>query len=132
MNTEQRVLAMLNKVQNVRLSKKENLGAIEDAIKNELDNLDSKAQDYIQQSQSLYSAIEEFFNTRDSLVSKLSQASDIDMNAVYELIDAYDEAKTYTEVDAQTYLSLVDIESLVDASAQIINGLESVSTPGIG
>jgi hypothetical protein len=32
MNTEQRVLAMLNKIGNVRTAKKENLGAIEDAV----------------------------------------------------------------------------------------------------
>ena len=48
MNTEQRVLAMLNKVQNVRLSKKENLGAIEDAINQVKVDLSNKGDMIIQ------------------------------------------------------------------------------------
>jgi hypothetical protein len=42
MNTENRVLAMLNKIGNVRTAKKENLGVIEDAINDVKSKLEEK------------------------------------------------------------------------------------------
>ena len=111
---------------------KQKLGAIEDAVQNEIDRLDSQAQDYIQQSNRIYSVIQNFFSMQENIISELSNASGINLNEVYSLIESYDEAKQYTEVDTQTYLGLVDIESVLEAADQITRGLESIRTPGIG
>jgi hypothetical protein len=48
MNTEQRVLAMLSKVKQIKLDKKENLGAIEDAINQVKVDLSNKGDMIIQ------------------------------------------------------------------------------------
>jgi hypothetical protein len=125
---------MNTKIQKLVFSKITNqkLGAIEDAVQNEIDILDSQAQDYIQQSNRIYSVIQNFFSLQENMISELSSASGINLDEVYSLIESYDEAKQYTEVDTQTYLGLVDIESVVEAADQIIRGLESIRTPGIG
>ena len=47
MNTQERVLAMLNKIENVRTAKKENLGAIEDAVNEVKSNLETRGNDII-------------------------------------------------------------------------------------
>ena len=132
MNTENRVLAMLNKIGNVRASKKENLGVIEDTINAEVSRLENQAQDYIQQSLNTYNVIEEFRLMQNEFISKLSNTN-IDMELVYDLIRELSDASEYTDkVSQQTILQLDDIESIVDAADQIVRGLEGISTPGIG
>lgn len=132
MSTENRVLAMLNKIENVRASKKENLGVIEDTINAEVSRLENQAQDYIQQSLNTYNVIEDFRLMQNEFISKLSNTN-IDMELVYDLIRELSDASEYTDkVDSQTILQLDDIESIVDAADQIVRGLEGISTPGIG
>jgi hypothetical protein len=132
MNTQERVLAMLNKVQKVREVKKENLGAIEDAIKNEVDRLENSAQDYIQESLKMYAFIEEFRNMQNEFISLLS-SSNIDMELVYDLIRELSDASQYTDtVSQQTLTQLDDVESIIDACDQIVRGLEGINTPGLG
>lgn len=79
MNTEQRVLAMLNKVQNVRLSKKENLGAIEDAIaevKNNADLLLSELDTIQKELQAeLFDAVDKILAESDYMISAVGSAS---------------------------------------------------------
>ena len=134
MNTQERVLAMLNKVQKAREVKKENLGAIEDAIKNEVDRLENSAQDYIQQSLDLYSIIEDFRANQNDFISKLSQANNINMDAVYSLIEDFNLAKSEYNADVSnmSILGLEDVESVVDACSIIVRGLEAINTPGLG
>ena len=133
MNTENRVLATLNKFKEVQKVKKENLGAIEDAIAEEIGNLESRAQKFIDDTDILYTAIDNFFNTRDQLISDLSSNSNFDINAYYLLLEEIDEARQYSDAfSADTYLRLEDIESVLDASTIIQNGLEAIRTPGIG
>ncbi len=132
MNTENRVLAMLNKIGNVRTAKKENLGVIEDTINAEVSRLENQAQDYIQQSLNTYNMIEEFRQVKNEFISKLSNTN-IDMELVYDLIRELSDASEYTDkVSQQTILQLDDIESIVDAADQIVRGLEGISTPGLG
>lgn len=129
MTTENQIQVNLNRFK----SKKQNLGTIEDAISSEVSRIEGEAQDYIQQSLKLYSLIEDFFLYRDNLLSELSQAQGINMDKVYSLIEEIDNSKQYNvEFDSQSYLSLVDIESIVDGADQVSKGLGGIRVLGLG
>ena len=133
MNTQNKIFAKLSSLSKGRVERKENLGAIEDAIAEEIGNLESRAQKFIDDTDILYSAIENFFNMRDQIISDLSSNSNFDINAYYKLLEDIDEARKYSDAfSADTYLRLEDIESVIDASTIIQNGLEGIRTPGIG
>jgi hypothetical protein len=132
METQARVLATLNKLKEVQAQKQQKLGVIEDAINEQLNDLDNQAQEFIDKSQSLYIAIENFFNMRDNLISELSEANSIDINNVYTLLESYEEVQNYTDIDRELYMQLEDIESVLQASQEIISGLEQIRTFGIG
>ena len=134
MNTEQRVLARLSKVKNIREAKKENLGAIEDAIKGEVKRLEDDAEYYIRQSNDIFDVIEDFWDMRDTLISKLQEATKIDMGAVDKLQQEMEQLSIDYNIELEGGLmyGLSSVESVVDASDTIIRGLEGIKTPGIG
>lgn len=135
MNTEARVLAMLNKVKEVQAQKQQNLGAIEDAIKSEVERLQNEARDHIDGAYRLYDIIEEFYGQRNDIVSQLeSEISKIDMNRVYELQAEIEKASADygVQFDFNTVEGLSTIEAVLDASAGVINGLQGIRTLGIG
>ena len=76
MNTEQRVLAMLSKVKQIKLDKKEKLGAIEDAIKEAIDNLKAKGDElfYITESMNveIYGVENEIKSLKDGLLQTMN------------------------------------------------------------
>lgn len=129
MNTERRVLEKLSKLKEIRAIK---LGVIEDAIAEEQQRIESASEDYINNSYEIYEAIEEFWNVKDSLINKLSAASTIDINEVYSLYDEMEKLGVYGIDFGMKMEELASVESVVDAAKEIINGLESIRTNGIG
>lgn len=71
MNTENRVLAMLNKIGNVRTAKKENLGAIEDAINQVKQNIDKVGVDLVNFTDQLNEAINDSLLKQRALAESL-------------------------------------------------------------
>ncbi len=71
MNTENRVLAMLNKIGNVRTAKKENLGAIEDAINQVKQNIDKVGVDLANFTDQLNEAINDSISKQRALAESL-------------------------------------------------------------
>lgn len=129
MNTERRVLEKLSKLKEIRAIK---LGVIEDAIAEEQQRIESASEDYINNSYEIYEAIEEFWNVKDNLINKLSAASTIDINEVYSLYDEMEKLGVYGIDFGMKMEELASVESVVDAAKEIINGLESIRTSGIG
>lgn len=126
MNTEQRIYNSLSKAKENKLQKQK-LGAIDDIVKQAGDNLDEQAQQYIQKSSDLSGAIYEFSNFRDNLITKLEQFSNININEVNELLEAYKELKNYTGIDKPAQFSIQDIESQINIANEIINVLERIN-----
>jgi len=134
MNTEARVLATLNKIKEVQ-SKRKDLGAIEDAIKAEVERLQNEARDHIDGAYRLYDIIEQFYGERNDIISQLeSEMSKIDMNKVYELQSEIEKASADYNIqfDFNTVEGLSTIEAVLDASTGVINGLQGIRTLGIG
>jgi hypothetical protein len=129
MNTERRVLEKLSKLKEIRAVK---LGVIEDAIAEEQQRIESAADEYINNSYEVFEAIEEFYNVKDSLINKLSAANTIDINEVYALYDEMEKLGDYGIDFGMKLEELASVESVVDAAKEVINGLESISTSGIG
>lgn len=80
MNTEQRILAMLSKIEKVQAVKKENLGAIEDAIneaKSNLsdlyDNMDVLQSDLDRKANEIIDALSSLRNDAESLLSSTGE-----------------------------------------------------------
>ena len=86
MNTQERVLAMLNKVQKVREVKKENLGAIEDAIKEAQDNISVQVVNFEQLLSSINNSTETIV---DGMMGYAMQARDT-VNNVQSYYDEYE------------------------------------------
>lgn len=117
------------------LAKKQELGAIDDAIKAEVARLQNEAKKHIDAAYEVYDIIEEFYMQRNDTVSKLQAAiSKVDQNKVYELQAEIEKASADYNIqfDFNTVEGLSTVESVLDASEQIINGLEGIRTPGIG
>jgi len=128
MNTEQRVLAMLNKTKEIKLAKKENLGAIEDAIKeaqdnisaqvanidtilynliNETDQIVSGIQGFANQAKDMISRAQSFYDEYEAEYLRLSQELDalglnyegLDVSTRSDFKDAINYANTIASID---------------------------------
>lgn len=84
MNTENRVLAMLNKIGNVRTAKKENLGAIEDAINDAKKNIETS-------KTLLYDLISNFNNDIDDVIIRSADMSENLRTTLQEATMGYNE-----------------------------------------
>jgi hypothetical protein len=129
MNTERRVQEKLSKLKEIRAIK---LGVIEDAIAEEKQRIESASDEYINNSYEIYEAIEEFWDVKDSLIKKLSASSTININEVYSLYDEMEKLGAYGIDFGMKMEELASVEPVVDAAKEIINGLESIRTNGIG
>jgi len=74
MNTQTRVLAMLNKIENVRIAKKENLGAIEDAVNQVKDDLTFLRDSIVGYTRDIELAITQYDEANAKATSDLSDS----------------------------------------------------------
>jgi hypothetical protein len=86
MNTENRVLAMLNKIGNVRTAKKENLGVIEDAINEAQNNISVQVDNF---ESLLYTIQNDKERISDGLLDYAMQAREV-VNTVQSFYDEYE------------------------------------------
>lgn len=98
MNTEKRVLAMLNKTREIKLAKKENLGAIEDAINEAQTLVDTYTSD-------MEATLRNLIIETDDIVSSIMGYSQQLKSIISESQSYYDEAElkfydTVKELDA--------------------------------
>jgi len=104
MNTENRVLAMLNKIGNVRTAKKENLGAIEDAIndvKSNIAMLETRLYDITNELNNELDNSESIINNEIDNVKQYSTSYDN---------DAYDVQQQYTELYSELKNAGIDYD----------------------
>lgn len=134
-STQAEIFKRLEKIKSNRLTKKQELGAIEDAIQSEKQRFESEAREYIDSIYKVYDVIEEFYIQRDDIISQLrSKLGDIDMDKVYEMLNEMESlGQEYNiEFDFNIAEGLSSVESVYDAGYQIIDQLSGITTPGIG
>ena len=110
MNTEQRVLAMLNKIGNVRTAKKENLGAIEKSIKNKVElGLVDELEYSLQDLQSIFSEQQTMLSDFDGEIAKITSL----VGDLYRSIE-------FIVTDSNTFASgRTDMNKLSDIANQL-------------
>ena len=132
MNTEQRILAMLNKIDNVRASKKENLGIIEDILTqtySELADLQSQMKDvFMKLDDNINSTFDNISNEIETLGSDASIYQDeyTSLNdKFYELINDLGEYGDFNTgiVDEMTFNFDDNIKRVFNVQSQITGNL---------
>jgi chromosome segregation ATPase len=123
MNTEQRVLAMLSKVKQIKLAKKENLGAIEDAVNEVKSELIDLRDNIVGLTRDLEMAISQYDEANAKATSDLSDAIR-EADQQFSMLQEEAFVKT-TELDNLGISYDIDIDGTIDNYMQFFDIADS-------
>ena len=123
MNTEQRVLSMLSKVKQIKLAKKENLGAIEDAVNEVKSELIDLRDNMVGLTRDLEMAISQYDEANAKATSDLSDAIR-EADQQFSMLQEEAFVKT-TELDNLGISYDIDIDGTIDNYMQFFDIADS-------
>ena len=124
MNTQERVLAMLNKTKEVRKSRKENLGAIEDAVNEAKSVLKNSNDEMVAVTRTLETAIATAEQAMSELISNLSDAMRNSDDNFYNLqMEAF---KQQADLDNLGISYETDVEATIEYYNEIYDKADSM------